>query len=134
MPPPRPSGDRRSEPILTTSTASSLSKGGASASVHDLVVFLNRNGSLDLTTLRYQRRERVCSPVYRQHHRRCVEQAVYKFVRIADAQTLSKNGATASGTLRLTACLARIIDTLAGSTAVRAGQPLGTITVSAIRA
>jgi hypothetical protein len=111
-----------------------FSKGGKSASVNALVVLLNRNGSLDLTTLRRVGHRRVCASVYLQHRRQCGTVAVYKFVPLAQAPALSTtNGRTVSGTLDLTADGAQVIDTLTGSATVSAGDPLGRITVSPIR-
>jgi hypothetical protein len=110
-----------------------LRKGNSSVSLRHLIVFLNRSGSLTLTALRRVGRTRVCAPVYRQDRRLCVEQGVYRFVRIAVARMVSRRGTTATGTLRLTAHLARFIDSLTASTPIRAGDVLGTITVSAIR-
>jgi hypothetical protein len=74
---------------------------------------------------------RVCHRVGRFHaHVRCVSVVRWHSARIATVSDVKVNGTSATGTVKITAATAKLINQLAGKSVVSAGAVLGTATVS----
>ena len=105
-----------------------LSNGTQTGTLRQLTVISNNHGA-SLWALVRGRSHRVCT-VHRHHKVRCITVSVSRSERIATLSNVKVSGGTATATADLTKASATLINKLAGKQIAKAGDELGTATIT----
>jgi hypothetical protein len=107
-----------------------LSNGKKTVSLRQLTILSDKHG-VSIFALVRGRATRFCTVGGKHHlHRHCVTLIRAYTARIATVTGVTVSGGKATGTVKITAATAGLINRLAGKTVAAAGQPLGTGTVA----
>jgi hypothetical protein len=107
----------------------SLSNGTRTVNVHRPTIVSDRSG-VSLWALVRGRTIKVCHPSAARHLRlRCISVTRFATVRVARITHVSLSNGTATGTVKITAATAGLVNQLAAKHVVSAGATLGTATV-----
>lgn len=94
-----------------------------------LTVISNKNG-VSIWALAPVHSRNTCKPGKTKAVKRCKLVVTYRVARIARVTAVTISGKTATGTVKLTALSAGVINNLAGKKIAAAGTPIGTATLS----
>jgi len=113
---------------IVTKGGVTLSNGKADATIRRLTIVSNKHGVFVDGLVRGKTTHRCHTTGH--HHTTCTTTVHWNTVRVATVKNVTVNGSSASGTVLLSAASAKVIDKLAGKDVAKAGDELGTATVS----